>query len=225
VARAKQTARAEARRRNRLANRPVESVVDEELDEESSDDPAEARSPDRSSRPASRPAAGGSIFQRLTASIRGAYHRPNVREDLRAWRSILVSLPLLAGAALIVGAGLISVAYPGYSGSNLVLQYFVYPPPVGAIFIAGFFATRASYIMGAVLGVIDVAVIALLARAGVVFTPEFVTYALLMIPLDVLFASGVAFYRRFLSSTSSRRAAAPRGGARGKTTAKPARRR
>ena len=49
--------------------------------------------------------------------------------------------------------------------------------------------------------------------------------SLLLIPLNALFAGGVAFYRRFLASTSSRRAAGPRGGSRGKTPAKPARRR
>lgn len=223
VTRAKQTARAEARRRSRLANRPVEPAPEAELDE---DDDASDAPParDRSARPASRPGPGGSILERLTGSFRGAYRRPNVREDLREWRSIILSPAFLGGVALIIVGGMVYLFYPGYSGATLAFQYFVAPPPVGSIFIAGFFATRASYLMGILLALVDVGVLFALSASGLV-PFAFVPYAVLLIPLNALFAGGVAFYRRFLASTSSRRAATPRGGARGKTPAKPARRR
>jgi hypothetical protein len=147
-----------------------------------------------------------------------------VREDLRAWPSIVLSPAFLAGVALIIAGGIVYLFYPGYSGATLAFQYFVAPPPVGSIFIAGFFAVRASYLMGIILGLVDIAVLwALSARGLVPFA--FVPYGVLLIPLNALFAGGVAFYRRFLASTSSRRAATPRGGAKGKAPAKPARRR
>jgi len=221
VARAKQTARAEARRRNRLANRPVEPV-DDELD---AGDEAEApRAADQAARPASRPAASGSVLGRLTGSFRGAYRRPNLREDLREWRSIIISPAFVGGTALILAGGVVYLLYPGYSGSTLAFQYFVAPPPVGSIFIAGFFAPRASYLMGILLGLLDVLVLWSLSANGLV-PFAFVPYAVLLIPLSALFAGGVAFYRRFLASTSSRRATPSRNAARGKAAAKPARRR
>lgn len=226
MARAKQTARAEARRRARLANRPVEPVADVELEAE--DDAGDvvdtARSADRAPRVAPQPAAGGSVLQRLTGSFRGAYRRPHVREDLRAWRTIVISPAFAGGVALILVGGLVYLFYPGYSGATLAFQYFVAPPPVGSIFIAGFFAVRGSYLMGILLALVDVFVLWTLSARGIV-PFAFVPYAVLLIPLNALFAGGVAFYRRFLASTSTRRAAAPRGGARGKTPAKPARRR
>jgi hypothetical protein len=218
VARAKQTARAEARRRARLANRPIEAPEDLELDDASEDPTGAPRPADRAARSVSRPAAGGSILQRLTGSFSGAYRRPNVREDLRAWRSIVISPAFAGGVALILAGGLAYLFFPGYSGSTLAFQYFVAPPPVGSIFIAGFFATRASYLMGILLGLVDVAVLWTLTARGLL-PFAFVPYAVLLIPLNAVFAGGVAFYRRFLASTSSR------GGSRGKTPAKPARRR
>ena len=223
MARAKQTARAEARRRARLANRPVEVDPDVELDD--SDDAEDApRAADRPARAVSRPAAGGSIIQRLLGSFRGAYHRPNVREDLRAWQSIVLSPAFLGGIGLILAGGLAYLLFPGYSGATLAFQYFVAPPPVGSIFIAGFFASRASYLMGILLAFVDVAVLWALSAQGLV-PFAFVPYAVLLIPLSSLFAGGVAFYRRFLASTSSRRAAPARSSAKSKTAAKPTRRR
>ena len=223
VARAKQTARADARRRSRVANRPVAPA--EVLDVEDESDDAEAPGAGTSqARPASRPAAGGSILGRLTGSFRGAYRRPMIREDLQHWRSIFISPAFAGGVALILAGGAAYLFYPGYSGSTLAFQYFVAPPPVGSIFIAGFFATRASYLMGIALGFVDVAVLWTLTARGLL-PFAFVPYSVLLIPLNALFAGGVAFYRRFLASTSARRAAPQRSSARGKTPSKPARRR
>ena len=223
MARAKQTARAEARRRARLANRPADLPEDLEL---AAGDEADAHEgTDRPARPTAAPAPGGSVLQRLTGSFRGAYRRPNVREDLRAWRSIVISPAFAGGVALILVGGLAYLFYPGYSGSTLAFQYFVAPPPVGSIFIAGFFAVRGSYLMGILLGVVDVAVLWTLTARGLL-PFAFVPYAVLLIPLNAIFAGGVAFYRRFLASTSSRRASAPaRSGSKGKAPARSARRR
>ncbi len=223
MARAKQTARAEARRRARLANRPIEPADELEL-EDGTDDTDAGPASDRPARRAARPASGGGVLQRLTGSFRGAYRPPNVREDLRQWRSIIFSPAFGGGVALILAGGLAYLLFPGYSGATLAFQYFVAPPPVGSIFIAGFFAVRGSYLMGILLGFVDVAVLWSLTAQGLV-PFAFVPYAVLLIPLNALFAGGVAFYRRFLASTSSRRPATQRGGAKGKSPAKPARRR
>src|SRR6185369_14194362 len=122
VARAKQTARAEARRRNRLASRPVGAEPD--LDAADGDD-ADTATPtaERATRAVSRPADGGSVLQRLSGSFRGAYHRPNIREDLRQWRSIVISPAFLGGIGLILAGGIAYLLYPGYSGTTLAFQY------------------------------------------------------------------------------------------------------
>ena len=226
MARAKQTARAEARRRARLASRPVEPASDVADDDAEGGD-RESRAGDVRATASRAPGARRPILQQLFGSFRTAYRRPNVREDLVAWRSIVLSPALIGAAALIVAGGAAFLLYPGYSGSSLAFQYFVAPPPVGAVFVAGFFAKRASYLMGILLAIVDVAVLfALSARGLVPFA--FVPYAVLLIPLNAVFAAGVAWYRRFLSSTSPRRAAQSRTtntSGRGRAPAKPARRR
>jgi hypothetical protein len=85
---------------------------------------------------------------------------PNVREDINALPSILTSrrLVLLPLALLAIGFVIVLV-YPGLSPdlqvfASYYLQFFYVPPALFTFFLAGFFAPRASYLVGALYGLI-----------------------------------------------------------------------
>jgi len=153
VARAKRTNRAEARRRYRAqvaeqsatgapppADRPVEP------------------SP-RGQRAAPEPKPTGMRY-----ALRAAFHRPDLRDDLAHAREIVGSRALWAGVGISVATAAVVLVTNGTDFISRVLaQYFLFPPPIGAIFIAGFFSRRASYISGLV-----VAVVAALALQAVI---------------------------------------------------------
>jgi hypothetical protein len=67
------------------------------------------------------------------------------------WGPILVTI---ATAAVFLATGGHEIF------STLAIQYFVAPPPIGAIFIAGFFAPRASYLAGGLVGLVSALVLA-----------------------------------------------------------------
>jgi signal transduction histidine kinase len=97
------------------------------------------------------------------------FRMPNVREDLKALPSILTSrrMVLLPLALLVIGFILVLV-FPGLSADLQVfagyyLQFFYVPPALFTFFLAGFFAPRASYLVGALYGLI----------AGVLWAVEF----------------------------------------------------
>ena len=94
---------------------------------------------------------------------------PNFREDLRALPQILTSrrLVLLPLALLAIGFVLVLV-YPSISPDLQVfagyyLQFFYFPPALFTFFLAGFFAPRASYLVGAFYGLV----------AGILWAIEF----------------------------------------------------
>jgi len=208
VARAKQTARADARRRHRLATRPIEMEAAEPSDDEPAAVSTAARS--RSSAAAGRPSIGGGVF----GSFRAAYRQPNIREDLAALPRLLLGRSFLAALGLIaVGFGAYEL-YPGYSGSSFLFQFLTYPPAIAPIFLAGFFAPRASYLLGLIVGVADAAAYSLflVSVAPTLGTPvlnDLPTYILASLfwsaITGIFFASGAAWYRRFLQLTTPRR--------------------
>jgi hypothetical protein len=152
VARAKRTDRAEARRRYR-AQLAAEDAGGE-VDAEAAEDPA-AAAPSRG-RPAPRqperqaPPRGG-----MSYAFRAAFHPVNFREDLAQLPSILRSRALLIPLAVTVATAIVFRATSGKEIVSVLLwQYFVFPPPIGAIFITGFFARRASYLNGLIIGLV-----------------------------------------------------------------------
>jgi hypothetical protein len=171
VARAKRTDRAEARRRYRAQ---LAEQAGEQPDEE-----VEAAEPQ--SRPASTPSgirkapsarsAPASAEQAPPSGIgyafRAAFHSPNYREDI-AYLPRLVVHP--AVWAPVLATIVTAVAYLATDGRELIsgfaLQYFVAPPPIGAIFIAGFFAPRASYLAGGIVGIVSALVLAWLTAVA-----------------------------------------------------------
>ena len=139
LAREKNTSRAEARRRSREQMRA--QLVAEAAEEEAQleDDAAP-----ESSEPERKP----------------LFRMPNIREDLRALPSILGSRRiLLLPLALLVIGFLGVLVYPGLSADLQVfagyyVQFFFAPPALFTFFLAGFFAPRASYLVGATYGLV-----------------------------------------------------------------------
>ena len=222
MARAKQTDRAEARRRYRQANRLEAEVEPNVLDED-----------DRGTVTAPRAKAPAPERPGITSSFRGAYHPANVREDLALLPQLLRSRAFLGAAALVVAAAVFIAVLPTNSLAGFAFQTFVLPPAIAPIFVAGFFAPRASYLIGLIVSLIDVVayaflIIVIAPTIGLTTTTpgpdvlSLVGTALLVGPTSgVLFASAAAWYRRFLAlSSRSRQQPAGRGKARAKASSR-----
>lgn len=192
MARAKNISRAEARRRTREALRSEDAELEasEELDDAAQ--PAYARERPR------------------------MFRMPNIREDIKALPSVfrsrrLLWLPLLL---LLVGAALVMtiMALPSSIASIALLyvEFFFVPPALFTFFIAGFLAPRASYLVGAIYGVIGGILwfITLVSPAEVPDTQTFMGSALSYIWNGFLFgtlaAAFAAWYRDFLRSMQDR---------------------
>lgn len=233
MARAKHTDRSEARRRYRQANLPA---GEQDLDLDDSGPPADVAATRSAAKPAQRPASSPPTRPSFLAAMRSAYHRANLREDLRHLPMLLRSRALLAALALVLVGAVAAFAFPGYTGSALAWELLVLPGgALGPQLVAGFFAPRASYILGFIVAMVQSVVYLgvtgmLAARTGTALPPldptvlaiqGFIAPAL----SGALFAAAAAWYRRFLALSSPRRGqAAGRGGARSGAKANPARR-
>ena len=147
--RAKRTNRAEARRRYRAS-------LGESGEEEAFED-AEPQAAGRSS----APKASGPTQERpsLGYAFRASFRPPNVREDLRALPSLIVDRSVWLPSLLTLAAG---IAFGITGGGNwliaLIATYFVAPPALGSVFLGGFLAPRASYLVGLIIGFVSAAV-------------------------------------------------------------------
>lgn len=227
MARAKQTARSEARRRNRLANRLDDAATPNALDGDAPAGAASSASRAPGGRPSGSTRAAAPVRPGVFASFRAAYRPANIREDLRDLPSLLASRAFLGAIALIVAGAAAFIAFPNYSGPAFLFQTLTYPPAMAPIFVVGFFAPRASYLLGFAVGIVDAAVLAILVLAGALgaaqdasAVPGFLGTAFFTSAVvGSTFAAAAAWYRRFLSLSSPRRAGAggtPKGGARAK---------
>jgi len=149
VPRAKRTSRAEARRRYRAS-------IGEPIEEEAFDD-AEPQAAARSS----APKTAGATQQRpsLSYAFRAAFRPPNVRDDLRVLPRLLIDRSVWLPSLLTVAAG---IAFAVTGGGNwliaLIATYFVAPPALGSVFLGGFLAPRASYLVGLIIGFVSAVV-------------------------------------------------------------------
>jgi hypothetical protein len=164
VARAKRTDRAEARRRYRVSQTELQAE-DLEADEETDAEKPTIDRPDAPNRRAGAtpgrqrnqpaPTTDGPTPAGIGAAFRGAYRPANVREDIRELPRLLRSRAVWAPALVSIATAAIVVATAGNEPITRVLaQFFLVPPPIGAVFIAGFFAPRASYLAGAIVGLV-----------------------------------------------------------------------
>lgn len=226
MARAKHTVRAEARRRYRQASTPAEEGAAAELDEGASEAGAQP-----GTRPAPQPRPGP-VRPGFLAAFRGAYHPARIREDIPYFPMLLRSRAFLAALALTIAGAIGAFAFWDYTGGRFAYELLLLPgSALAPQLVAGFFARRASYFMGFVIGlvqgVVDVIFVSQLsARLGTPLTGDQSVTLLMRSVLTgpfsgLLFASAAAWYRRFLSLSSPKRAQAGRGSS-GKGPAKPA---
>jgi hypothetical protein len=152
LARAKNTMRAEARRRARAAQRSEHESAELEATQTEAA-PAEA--------PRRQP----------------FFNPPRFREDLRLLPRILTSRRLLILPPLMLLLGFVLVAVgdqlpesvgglPVSDGVAFYVQLFFLPPALLTFFIAGFLAPRASYLVGALLGILSGVLWSILVLSG-----------------------------------------------------------
>lgn len=207
MARAKRTDRAEARRRYRAQLAESEVLEEEAPAEEAAPAPAPRRG-------AAPPPGRPSIVHAFRASFRQA----NFREDLAyaptlVLRTRAVWLPVLlsvASAVALVVVGLNTITI-------LLFQYFAYILPVGALFLAGFLAPRASWLAGVIVGAAATVVLGATLAAGVLGTelgpdvgPNIIANGLVTSTIGGAFvSSAAAWYKRFLSLANPNRGRRP----------------
>ncbi len=210
MARAKRTARADARRRYR------QTIASDPEALEADDLATTAATPTGGT--ASRkpnPAAGGRPVG-FTDAMRLAWHQPHIREDIAALPSLVRTRWFLIPLALVLVGILGVLVLPTNYISGLFFQLMVLPPAMAPVFIVGFFAKRASYLLGFIIAVIDVigyvafvytALPVLAAGTPQTQSAESLVFSAVAIgPLSgIFFAAGAAWYRRFLALSSRQR--------------------
>jgi hypothetical protein len=216
VARAKKTARAEARRRYR-----VEQGVagDTHVAEEPADRSAPSRTP-------SSPSPSGRVS--ITTAFRMAFRPLDIRGDLRALPDIAIHSKALWLPLLITVAS--AAAFAVTAGQDIVTRflfaYFVQTPAIGGVFLAGFLAPRASWLVGFIVGlaaaicytalILTVFGAVTAAAATQAAAQDAIVAAFTLSPtMGVMFAAAAAWYRRFLQYTNpnrGRQAAQPKRG-------------
>jgi hypothetical protein len=209
VARAKRTARAEARRRYR-ADQGLPSL-DETVD--STEAPVAP--------PPARPTAPGEGRLSIGESFRRSFRPFDWRGDLRSLPALLRTKAFLIPVALVLASTLAVIAL---GGTNLLSQflyaYFVQTPAIGGVFLTGFLATRASWLLGAIVGFISAVSYALVIAVfplnvyQVAPAPELrdqiIISGLGLSPLmGAFFAAAAAWYRRFLALSNPNRGRRP----------------
>ena len=223
MARAKRTDRAEARRRYRASVADPIEADESDLDDETAT-PAEKSGPARPA-PAVAPRPG------ILSAFRSSFRRIELRDDLRALPQLLRHWSFLVPVVLSGVAVVLTEYYPKEPIAAAVGQYFSGVAPLGAVFIAGFFAPRAAWLVGALVSLASAAFLSLsyiVRFAGLpdnVFVdlgvgqqllvstseikaslPGVITQALTAGPLyGAFFAAAAAWYKRFLNRASPNR--------------------
>jgi hypothetical protein len=207
VARAKRTSseRAAARRRYRAA---IESETLEADD--STVAPGAAGAAPSTSQVATNVRVG------IVAALRASVHPLNVREDLAVLPSLITHKALWIPVLVTVASTAAVIATGGKDSLTAILfAYFVQTPAIGGVFLAGFLAPRASWLLGAIVGVVAaigyVAVLAVVPNTlspapGAANLQSVAISAFLLSPvMGALFASAAAWYKRFLTLTNPNR--------------------
>jgi hypothetical protein len=211
VARAKRTQRADARRRYRAAS-TVDPATDDFEDEAAVAGTGRAKAPQ-----AAKPTASTARMGFVDA-IKGSIRPINVRPDLAAlpWIALHTKalwLPLL----ITITSTVILIATQGGTVGQFLFAYFIQTPAIGGVFLAGFLAPRASWLLGVIVGFVAavcysilVLVFPLTIYAAAPPTADqardVAVSALILSPVvGGFFAAGAAGYRRFLALTNPNR--------------------
>jgi hypothetical protein len=220
VARAKQTGRAEARRNYRQAT--AQTTADDGTEPDFGER-RPAATPGRSGAQAKRtePAQSGRVG--FTGAFRQAYRAPHVREDIAALPTLVRTRGFLAALALVLVGAAVVLVFPNYTGSRFAWELLVWPgSALAPQLVAGFFAPRASYLLGLLVGIVQGIVFTIFLtqfteRLGTTLPAEQVgsllSVSFLTGPISgALFAAAAAWYRRFLALSSPGRGGAGRTG-------------
>ncbi len=232
MARAKRTDRAEARRRHR--NEQALAGLDDAAPDAPED---EATTP---ARPV--PGATTAVRRGFATAFREAFRPLDIRADLRALPSLLRHRALWIPVLLtIASAVLFVVVRPGETLATaqcgldrpgdclpvlvtFLFQYFIVTPAIGGVFIAGFMAPRASWLLGLIVGLVAATAYSFLVLNGYIgLAPNaqtqtqaqdvvFASYVMSPI-VGAFFASTAAWYRRFLYLSNPNRGNRGRPGA------------
>jgi hypothetical protein len=210
VARAKRTTRAEARRRYRAEHGLLD---DTNLDDDSAETVAAPAVKGGASRSGpDQPARIG-----ILSAARLAFRPLDAPGDIRALPGLVTNkalwLPVLLTIAAAVATG---VSRGSDVLSQFAFQYFVVTPAIGGVFIAGFLAPRASWLLGVIVGLVSAICYTILGYAGLLpagFAEVFalepsaaIVSSFVFSPImGALFASAAAWYRRFLQLSSPNR--------------------
>lgn len=241
MARAKRTDRAAARRRYRASVGDPLIDGDVEVAELDKHDAATAPTPATGIRRAAAPATGASAEastgpQRpsIIAAFRSSFRPVDLRGDLAALPRLLRHWSFLVPVVLS-GLAVALIPLVGLNAlTSAFFQYFSFTAPLGTAFLAGFFAPRASYLVGmlAALASVGFQVIAYTAgpfgglftnftdASGGVLTEAaakqlVVNQALTVgVPSAALFAAAAAWYKRFLNRANPNRSRAAASAAR-----------
>jgi hypothetical protein len=215
VARAKRTARADARRRYR-AEQQVPDVVDTGDDDATSTTERGSRGSRTADTSRDAPAPGQRVG--LAQAFRLAFRPLDLRGDLAALPTIAIRTKALwLPVVLVIGS---SVAFAVTRGTDMVTQllfaYMVQTPAIGGVFLAGFLAPRASWLLGVIVGLVSAicyttliltvfSAVAETAGAPGVAQEAIVSAFLLSPIMGAMFAAAAAWYRRFLALSSPNR--------------------
>jgi hypothetical protein len=205
VARAKRTARADARRRYRAA------IVDSDLD--GADDGLDADgTPPRSgearseARSEARTRAATTTPQRpsITGAFRNSFRPVDLRGDLQALPRLLLTRTFLIPLDLS-GLAFIGWVFSPSAVTTSLLQWVSYPFPLAPVFAVGYFATRASYLLAAIVSGMGLAfalplLTELYPDPGVLIAVIFQA-----VVFGALFGAAAAWYRRFLNRANPNR--------------------
>ena len=215
MARAKQTNRADARRRYRQTIAQSSGELDFDAGEAGPGDArgGPAESPASSNRRPAPTASTPGGRPSLMASFRNAYRPAHYREDLAALPQLVRGRWFLISEALVVAGFLGAVLLPSSTITLFAFQTLTLPPAMIPIFLVGFTAPRASYLLGFLVGLTDVVLYSLfivyiappVAGAPIPIGEYLVSGLTVGLPASVLFSAAAAWYKRFLAMSSPRR--------------------
>ena len=217
MARAKRTERAEARRRHRAATANL--TADEMIDAEATTTSPTAKSKASASGVPKASTSGTPGRVGFGEAFRLSFRPMHVREDVAALPWIATHTHALWLPLLITIGSTVFLIATGGQGSigQFMFAYFIQTPAIGGVFIAGFLAPRASWLLGVVVGFVSAICYSILVLAfpttiyvSAPPTPEVArdvaVSALILSPLiGAFFAAGAAWYRRFLALSSPNR--------------------
>jgi hypothetical protein len=224
VARAKKTARADARRKYRAEQGLPPDLATSESAPDTSTTSRQSATP--SGQPAGQRLSIGDAFRRSFTPL-------DVRGDLRAlpWiatRTKALWLPALItlGATALFYVTIASQPPQTEQSQGSVLDliarfgfaYFIQTPAIGGVFLAGFLAPRASWLLGVLIGLLSavcytfliLTLSAAVSASGSAMSPgamqDVIISAFVLSPvLGAVFASAAAWYRRFLALSNPNR--------------------